>query len=165
MPIPQWDPQTGCLPNTPKLHDATLDEIEQALVTPFQNSQTRPGIFQAYLGHRDAIQPLVVQTPREQWLDGSFTTNKIDPGDVDVVTWLPLHEVQGLSDEDKQACRELFKGRYTPAGAPVHSFCAFTMPANHPYAFIEQQARAYWTDWFGTQRNGDRKGILRVEIG
>ena len=66
------------------IHDWSLAEFDRLLVIGFANSITRPRIASGYseLVAVVANHGLTV----EQWLDGSFCTAKVDPGDLDMVT-------------------------------------------------------------------------------
>jgi len=65
------------------LHQATLDEFETRFVTE-PISETRASIFRGYLDYRAELEPLRVAI--RQWVDGSFTTAKQNPIDIDLVT-------------------------------------------------------------------------------
>lgn len=78
--IPDFN-EKGHLP--PGLHQATLDEFETRFVTG-QPSETRSNIFGGYLNYRAELIELRVAI--KQWVDGSFTTAKQNPSDIDLVT-------------------------------------------------------------------------------
>ena len=68
-------------------HQTTLDEFQQVFVDAFPESETRQRLFDNYLGwifdfQRD-IFPYFTQ-----WINGSFVTQKLNPNDIDFVTFL-----------------------------------------------------------------------------
>jgi hypothetical protein len=77
MPIPALL-TTGILP--PGVHDASLDEIEQAFAT---RNQHRLALFQNLKRFLDGVRKLNIFDV--VYVDGSFTTDKVVPGDIDVV--------------------------------------------------------------------------------
>jgi len=74
------DPNTGCLPSPPVLHEAAPDEVRTTFVEAFPISETRRTIWSTYEAHTAAWKQLLRGEAREQWLDGSFVTSKEDPG-------------------------------------------------------------------------------------
>src|SRR5690606_13179134 len=79
--IPDFD-QRGNLP--PGRHRASAAEIRDSLVDAFPTSRTRSGIFAYWSHHRDALSELV--PVHFQWIGGSFTSDKPDPADADIVS-------------------------------------------------------------------------------
>lgn len=67
------------------------DIIEIDLIT-FQEyfifNETRQELFDAYLSFNDKLQSLI-DAPYQQWVNGSFTTQKGKPNDIDVVSFIP----------------------------------------------------------------------------
>ena len=170
MPIPEFDADTGCLPCEPRFHDATVEEVHQALVTNMPESQRRPQIFEAYLQHKASSTAILGGAKREQWMDGSFTTKKPEPRDMDFVTWVPAEELSQVAPEYRRALINLFTGQYTRQASLVHSFLCCIFPPGHPNKHIEGRNRAYWTKWFGqewTVQEGVEvieKGIVRLWV-
>jgi hypothetical protein len=70
----------GYLP--PGLHNYTHEEFYSQFVDQFAFSQKRPIVYLKSFEWLSMLSQIAV--PVELWLDGSFTTNKINPNDVDV---------------------------------------------------------------------------------
>ena len=81
--IPNFDDQ-GNLPSG--VIQSTLKEFEARFVEEVIGSQTRKDIFLGYKEYCKDLLPLDVAT--KQWVNGSYTTNKKDPNDIDLVTHL-----------------------------------------------------------------------------
>lgn len=84
MPIPDLN-EHGFLPEG--IHDCTLEEIG-ARFGRFQSSDRRIRLF-------EKLRELFVEERRaglaiEIYVDGSFTTSKTEPGDIDLVIVLPI---------------------------------------------------------------------------
>ena len=165
MPLPELDTDTGCLPATPLFHDATEEEVREAFVLAMPLSWQRPRLFEVYAQHNRAWKPIVGQAAREQWMDGSFTTGALEPNDLDLVMWFPAEVLNRLVPAEQEEMAELFKGADKTPGAPIHAFCASTLPSGHPHKQVEDKARAYWSKVFGQRRDGVPKGIVRLWIG
>lgn len=89
----------------------------------------------------------------EVWIDGSFTTQKPNPVDIDVVIYYDPIAVQALEESDQNA---LFEIADTNLSKLRYECDPYLVPNN------EQQWRSYWRGWFGFSRNGEPKGIARL---
>jgi hypothetical protein len=93
MPIPDYD-VGGVLP--PGVHLCTMDEVKERFAR-FRNSDRRVRLYRQLLEYVDkacdisAVQALII--------DGSFVTDKAEPGDIDliVIVSAALLEEQSLS--------------------------------------------------------------------
>ncbi len=144
------------------LHQATLVEFETRFVTEPESS-TREDIFKGYLEYRSELEPLHVTI--KQWIDGSFTTSKQNPSDIDLVTQWDGEKV----DRDKQIQSKLIplfnqndiKGKYR---CDVYGFPRYS--EGDPLYQKTLQWRSYWLGLFGFTR-GDRpdpKGIIEFNF-
>ena len=84
MPIPPLD-ANGLLP--PGIHDATLDELEEAFGGPGAGSRRRALMksLRSYLAEVKQWRMM-----EELLIDGSFVTDKPDPDDIDLLLVLPV---------------------------------------------------------------------------
>jgi hypothetical protein len=64
-------------------HQLTIDTLRDLCVTDFPESTVRADIMAGF----EAIyeRALAVNIEGELWINGSFTTNKIDPEDIDLI--------------------------------------------------------------------------------
>lgn len=70
----------------PRLVDLSMAELEENFVSNLTESTTRQPIFDAFKKYNaDLIE--MVGTPLFQWIDGSFVTKKLNPNDIDFVTF------------------------------------------------------------------------------
>jgi len=86
MTLPDFDPG-GCLP--PGVHEGTLAEVR----TRYGYNPKRRAILE---GLSEVLERLAGKGVQTVWIDGSFVTSKLRPGDVDVVFVPPVGE--GPSD-------------------------------------------------------------------
>lgn len=145
----------------PAFHDATVADVEATLVTGFAASTTRRDIFTRWTALRAAVDAVV--TLGEQWLDGSYATTKVDPNDADIVVVLDGNEVEGLSPVEETTLGALVAGKTTQATWRCDSYPLVEYPAGHPLRSFFERSRDYWTDFFGHDRSGVAKGIVRVQ--
>ena len=150
-------------------HQKTLSEVREMCVDPFPLSERRHLLM-------DGLERFVRTLEGQQisgniWVNGSFTTEKIDPTDVDLViefdgdvydkgtdlTRALLIKITSEEDED----REYFKEHYYCDPYPI---AVFPESEKELYEATEEN-RKYWIDKFGSDRRGKPKGLAVVEIG
>jgi hypothetical protein len=137
----------------------SLAEFEQAFVADFPASAIRQGIYEgllAYLnGLGDVLQHVGYQGHWTLWIDGSFTTDKLDPNDIDV---LNLFDDEAVFHQNKAFF------------APFFAANAFRTYRTDAYFLLDDQSaeaialQDYWLNQFGTDRSGFPKGIIELTI-
>jgi hypothetical protein len=146
----------------PGFHDLDADALEEHFVTAFPASSTRAGIFSGFTKHVDEVSFL--GPAFMEFLDGSFTSNKNDPGDIDLVGFADMYEVDALAPEQQAKLKALFAG---PATKLTHSCDAYflaTVNENHPHFNMFRAQRKYWMGEFGYDREDRPKGIVRFAV-
>lgn len=68
-------------------HKISSEKFKEAFVDSFSNSETRSQIYSNYLNFTDSFSKEVTSS-FAQWIGGSFTTQKENPNDIDVLTIL-----------------------------------------------------------------------------
>lgn len=90
------------------------------------------------------------------WIDGSFVTEKPQPGDVDVVLLVDNTVLQNLSSADLDKFRKMVHNkRETKLRFKCDLY--FCDPSNDVW-------RSYWRGWFGFSRSEEAKGMARLAI-
>lgn len=149
----------GSLP--PGRHPATPQEIEHSLVLPFPTSMTRRDIFNGWIRRRQELLALV--EIEAEWVDGSFVTNKRDPGDIDVVTLMREDVVDALEVSAKKRLQDLVVGNSPRLQFGCHSFPLMMADDGHPNHGRYLALRGYWDRWWGYHNGSfDKKGYLEV---
>lgn len=144
------------------LHDMELDGIVEHFVTAFPTSNTRETIIGGYKKHRDELATLGVTCI--QLLDGSFVSNKADPGDIDMVGFMDLEAVDALSPDDQMKLKALFSGKVTRDSHLCDAYFAPVVPPQHPLYDQLRSQRKYWMGEFGYDREDRPKGLVRTEV-
>lgn len=156
--IPAFE-NDGFLPEG--VHDCDAAEFRTAMVDAFPRSTSRPPLFEYWELHRRALGDLL--PVQEQWINGSYVTSKVEPGDVDIVTLFEGSAFDALPDHTKLLVRTLLLGKYTRHFWRCDSYPIPTYPPGHPNKVIEDQQRAYWESaWARSTRAAAGKGYLRV---
>ena len=148
--IPEFDPETGALP--PGDHRATLDEITKRLgFTPRRRWLLK--------GLRAAVQAFRVAGIREIYIDGSFCTEKPDPGDIDGYWVEPDPEVYDRIDGYWIDFELIF--------VPLVRKRKWRMWAEHGVEFFIHPAmqagpETGFTTFFRQDRDGRPRGMIQV---
>ncbi len=98
-----------------------------------------------------------------QWLDGSFASDKRDPADADVVSFIDGPQFDELPQHRQLLIRQLLLGSHTEALWRCDSHPVVVYPADHPAHRHTVLAMTWWRSYFGTQRDGSPKGWIEVE--
>ncbi|UPY36151.1 hypothetical protein [Sediminicoccus sp. KRV36] len=144
------------------LHDMDVEGIVEHFVTAFPASNTRRAIIEGYIRHRSEFSALGVACV--QLIDGSFVSNKADPGDIDLVAFADLDTIDALSPEDQKKLADLFSGPATKATHFCDAYFSPTVPENHPLYSQLRSKRKYWMGEFGYDREDRPKGVVRTQI-
>lgn len=144
------------------LHDLELEAIIEHFVTAFPHSSSRETIMDGYKRHRSDVASLGIVCT--QLLDGSFVSSKADPGDIDMVGFMDMQEVDALGVEDQEKLRLLFSGPQTKGTHFCDAYFVPTVPKDHPNFNAFRSQRKYWMGEFGYDREDRPKGMIKTEV-
>jgi len=144
------------------IYDLDHSALEEHFVTAFPHSSTRSAIFAGYSRHSSELMQFGI--PCVEFLNGSFVSNKADPGDIDMVGFMDLDAVDALSEDQQNALLGLFAGKATRATHLCDSYFVPSVPDHHPLFDKLRAQRKYWMGEFGYDREDRPKGILRLEL-
>ncbi|MBP8240313.1 MAG: hypothetical protein KAX50_10145 [Saprospiraceae bacterium] len=158
----QFDPKGFLIPD--QRMDCTLEELRQVFVESVPDDQ-REKLFAGLLTF---LKDLFAGLPVEEvvvWIDGSFTTKKRNPNDIDLVYFL---------DAETTAKYEGMLGDHfsSPESLNLYGIDAYLVRVyteSHPLYFCTQADRAYWMYFFTKTRkdrrgNTHKKGFLELKI-
>lgn len=157
MTIPAFDDH-GNLP--PGAHEAADDELHDVLVAAFPRSRTRRLIYDYWLLHRAALQDLV--EVERQLLAGSFTSDKPDPADADIITVIDGVAFDELPKHRQLLVRSLIAGHYTESFWNCDTHPVLRYPDDHPGHSRALLVFERITDYFGHDRDGRERGFVEV---
>ena len=142
--------------------EISLESFERIFIEGMENRDHRQIIFSGYLRFVEDLKS-ALGISFFQWVNGSFTTTKPFPGDIDVVSFIDYdHFVSNLSLIDH--FHSVSKNRYN-TDAHFATVCKW----NHRFHSRAEQDQAYWKNVFGFSRpdeNGVKhpKGILSIQF-
>ncbi len=137
----------------------TLSEIEKLCVLRFELRATRERLYYAL---EEVVQALLrLRIPCEILCNGSFLTERVDPGDVDIVVRLDSDVAEVLNVEQNELIDALGLPRFA---AGIDSFVDVVLPRDHPqYGFDESIS---WEAHYGLEHS-ERwlKGVAVLRLG
>ena len=137
----------------PGLHALTEAELDNHFLSEFSESKTRPALLAGLRAFISALRRIGV--PCELWIDGSFSTNKLDPNDVDLVVFADRRQLDQL-DPAKQ---QFFSGLMDRMSARRKFGCDVLFSVTE-----DVNRRSYWRGWYGFDRQERPKGIAKLVV-
>lgn len=136
------------------IHDVALSDVDNHFLSSFPSSKTRKNLISGLTQFTLALSQFGIRY--ELWIDGSFTTEKLDPNDIDLVVFLSSQEVNSLSGNQQTTLAQLLDRHTAKQNFGCDAFVSFIEDQDH---------RSYWRGWFGYDRNENPKGIARIAVG
>ncbi len=153
--IPSFGP-TGQLPVGD--YAPSEDDFRKFFVTI---SGARETIYAGWRRHGQALQNAGLDKKSRQLLNGSYTSNKVTPGDIDIAVEVRIDGDFDLFYANNGEIFDLLSGPETKTRYDCDAYPIPIIPESNPdYGAITVQAIAYWTKWFGTARDGQQKGRI-----
>jgi len=136
----------------PGLHEFTEADIENHFLSDFADSKTRSSLIEGLKEFLGLLKGCGIAF--EVWLDGSFTTKKEDPNDIDLVVFAEPSEIDNLDPMHQKLLQAIFGDR---AGVRSRFGCdALFAPSS------DAESRSYWRGWYGFDREERPKGIAKI---
>lgn len=158
--IPEFD-ENGNLPPVGLIRP-TIQEFEKRFVKEAEDEKIRRNLFDKYNEYCNNLISLAVASI--QWVNGSFTTIKPNPNDIDLVIHfdgMKIHEEKDLQLRiEKLIDKREIKRRYK-----CHPQFVLVYPQTIPdlYSYYIKRYE-YWLKWFSKDRDGNSKGLIEFDI-
>lgn len=138
----------------PGLHVVSRTQLRSRFVDPFPQSTSRVDLTTRLMAFFDLIDSIGVAG--EIWLDGSYTTSKLDPNDVDIVVFIVRTDIDKLADDQYNRLMQL-KDR--PLMSARYNCDVYVDPLG------DIDRTQYWRSKFGTDsRTQVSKGIAVIKF-
>lgn len=146
----------------PGFHDLDDDKVKSLCVDAFQESVRRSMLYCNYIQLINQFREINQQCRcfSEIWIDGSFTTKKPEPDDIDILLVVDFLAVNNLPDALKSLVSSLLNRDYIKLNFNID---VLLLPENHPNVDYSER-RSYWRGWFGFDRKENPKGLVRVML-
>lgn len=136
--------------------EVDLDILKTNFVDAFPNSESRQWLFNNYLKFLYQFQDEVF-TYFEQWIDGSFITQKENPKDIDLVTFLDFEVWETRGEEHLEKF-----WKFSLEDQCLDSYLVKSYPPNHRNYKVFRSEQNRWNDLFGKDRESRTKGFLKL---
>ena len=136
--------------------ESSMDDVEKYFVKAFPNSLNRAWLFDNYLRYTYRFQDEVFPW-FEQWINGSFISEKLNPKDIDLVTFLDYRVFEEREEKlmDKFWC-------FSIEDQHIDAYLVKEYPPDHPNYPIFKSEKSLWKERYGSDRSNLPKGFLRI---
>lgn len=137
----------------------SLSECVEYFIKDFSDEPIREKNWENLLKYNSDLKELITSV-LIQWIDGSYTTTKQKPNDIDVVSFIDAVDIkEHLKAFDMNLSQGYPKFKYNIDGYIVIKF-----PEGTPYYDkITLDRYNYWKKWFGKDRNNNPKAIIEIK--
>ena len=147
----------GLLPKG--IHSCTFDIVFDSFVLSFPSSQTRHALFQEWKAYNQRLKQFIPKVELVQWINGRYVTNKVNPNDIDFVTYMPLAHYQHKEDQLIE-----FYTTVSLHDKGLDAYICPVYPVENEAGYNEYHRRqADWSYLFGQVRDSmAQKGFLEI---
>ncbi|TCW00426.1 DUF6932 family protein [Biostraticola tofi] len=147
---------------TPGFHDVLDYDLKVLCVDRFPSSTRRGMLYCNYVQLTSQIRSINSQFKcfLELWVDGSFTTEKPEPDDIDLLLVADYHALNTVPPMFQSQLELLVDRDYIKQN---YSIDLLLLYKNNPSSNYEND-RMYWRGCFGYDRNEHPKGLARVTL-
>ncbi|HRD79427.1 MAG TPA: hypothetical protein PLL53_01610 [Saprospiraceae bacterium] len=145
----------------PQRHELSLEEFRRIFVLDFPESATRSDLFQKFMQYTDRFRSEITKD-FIQWVGGSFTTRKLNPKDIDMVTFISPETFERKSELIDEEFRKDCNLKYG-----IDAYFVVVYHEGHEKHSLYQGNIIYWDHQFSkTKKNrvGNRFSRGYVQI-
>ena len=139
-----------------ELIESNLEAFEAAFVSNFPESTTRKRIFERYVAYVEELRK-IVGDGFTQWVDGSFVTQKVNPRDIDFLTFLEIDRY-----EQNREAVDSFRKRRSEKGVLTDGYFLFIRPVGYSQRHLYELDRDEWFRHFRWGCDDEQKGFIQL---
>jgi hypothetical protein len=147
------------------IHTCDINMFKEKFVDSFPKSDRIKVIFRKYLKYLKYLEKLYqsIIIINKIWINGSYTTEKEDPDDIDIVIRYYMknfkYEIYSSVYDSfkKEKYNEYIRDKYF-----CHPFFIPIYPKDDENYKITIKERESWLNFFTTDKNGNRKGFVEI---
>jgi len=130
------------------------------------NAARRAEIYAGWNRHRNQLQQDGLAPSARELLDGSFTSSRWDPRDIDIVVEYPVTSMDLSMLTPTSPIVRLLQGRLVKSDYDCDAYPLYSLPEDDPaYEKVTVAGLRYWMKWFGRTRLGVEKGRVWASVG
>ncbi len=140
-------------------HFAQEKDIYESFVAPFADPHRRY-LFDSWRMYNRRLKALLNVPQLQQWIDGSFVTNKMHPNDIDLVTFVPYIHYEPAEDQliEEYSTTTLHDQGLDAYLCPIY-------PTYHPDHELYLRFRTTWQTRFQNVKGLTlQKGFIEITI-
>ncbi|QKN82097.1 DUF6932 family protein [Scandinavium goeteborgense] len=147
---------------TPGFHDLDDKKVKELCVDAFPNSVRRGVLYCNYIQLIDDIRSINKQFPCfiEIWIDGSFTTEKPEPDDIDILLVIDYSILSAIPAMFHSQIEMLLNRQYIKHNYHIDLLLLYKNCPNSDY----EEDRMHWRGVFCHDREDTPKGIARLPL-
>ena len=145
-------------------HAHSPEAVRQLCVDGFPDSPVRAEIWAGLATILERI--AAVNITCEVWLNGSFTTQKPEPDDVDFILIAASHYRSAGTQEQQDLIEWLINREDEPKTAfKCHTDCVLEFPEGSPFYGLFEDDKAHWEELYGfSVTTHEPKGIVVLKF-
>lgn len=153
----------GLLP--PGDYAPTRAEFERSFVE-VGNAARRAEIYAGWNRHRNQLQWDGLAPSARELLDGSYTSSRWEPRDIDIVVEYPVTSTELRMLTPTSPIIRLLQGSLLKSEYGCDAYPLYSLPEDDPaYEKVTVAGLRYWMKWFGRTRLGVEKGRVWASVG
>jgi hypothetical protein len=127
-------------------------------------ANVRRELYNKYEIYKDGIKKLCNKADLKQWVDGSFVTKKLNPADIDLVTFIDFETFKVVEEELKNY---IYPASLINYGLDCYLIIVY--PEGHKLHSVYKADCAYWINQFDKTKPDKRhksmpKGFLEINV-
>lgn len=143
----------------PGRHRMSMSVLEHLTVKSFADQGRRSDLFEEVERLHTELAALAMTC--ELWIDGSFLSEKIHPGDVDICVVVDSDHLNKVA-EGNSSMLHIINGRHL-FGEVLETFLVPTRPVGHPD--YDSEFMHYWGGMWGKGYDDSLKGYAIITMG
>ncbi|MCI0698669.1 hypothetical protein L0337_42560 [candidate division KSB1 bacterium] len=130
------------------------------------DTAVRKPIYEGWIRHRQQLVLDGLAESARQLVNGSFTTSKPNPNDIDIAVEVPVDGDMFENLQPTSPIVRLLRGSKLKEHYKCDAYPIFCLPIDHYlYESITLKSIRYWTKWFGQTREDIPKGRVWATVG
>lgn len=141
-------------------HIMDCEKIKEICVSAFPESQRRGMLYNSFQNLLSGFNRInsIIHCISEIWVDGSFTTEKPEPDDIDILVVLDPSLLNQFPEEYHGAISQLLDRKFVKLNYNIDVLLLYKNTQNYG------ADRSYWRGWFGFDREESPKGLIRIDL-
>jgi len=126
----------------------------------------RQPVYEGWIKHRQQLMMDGLAESSRQLVNGSFTTSKPDPNDIDIAVEFRVDGDMFENLLPTSPIVRLLRGSKLKEHYKCEAYPIFCLPSDHHlYESVTLESIRYWTKWFGPTRENIPKGRVWTTVG